>query len=259
MLVAAALVADLDRDGEFAGAAGRFGGVESGAVEVADLVWLPVFDDGPCSADELAGHRAARRDVVVVPVDHEPAVVVGELRVVAACDVGGLVVDEPQRAGPSLVMRLDRAAVSPDSQRDGSSPTNATACFAVGNWPGPVNQPRDTAATMSPIPGIEHNRSVLPCMTARSRTACAVAARWFRSAIWMSSSISPISHANASMSRRPSQNRFHPAAASRIFSARRCGFGLFECAATISAIDATLAWASARRFGQRSRTGWASV
>ena len=51
--------------------------------------------------------------------DHERPVVGGELGVVAAGDVGGLVVGETHLGGPSLVMGRDGDAESPDSQFDG--------------------------------------------------------------------------------------------------------------------------------------------
>lgn len=71
------------------------------AVEVSWLVGPATGSDGPGSAGKLAGYGGVGRDVIVAAFDHEPPVVLGELRVVAAGHVGGLV-ESKAKLGRSL-------------------------------------------------------------------------------------------------------------------------------------------------------------
>jgi len=84
--------------------------------------------------------------VSVAPLDHQPAVEHGKLWVAATRDVGGLVQRQPQLGWPSLVIGRDGAAINPDSQFDGFSPTNAAACLPVVNPAALPNQARTVGA-----------------------------------------------------------------------------------------------------------------
>lgn len=95
LLVRASPTSDVVGNGEFGASARRGELVYWCAVEVADLIRFTGLDDCPCSGDEFSGDSATRGNVVVLAVDHEAPVVLGELRVVSSCDVRALVVDEP--------------------------------------------------------------------------------------------------------------------------------------------------------------------
>jgi len=90
---------DVFGNGVAGGETSRFDLVDGVAVDVSGLVGVSAGEGGPYPADQFSGCGAGGLDVVVAPFTHHPLIEGGELGVVLAGDVGGLVERQPELWG----------------------------------------------------------------------------------------------------------------------------------------------------------------